>query len=160
MRTIYSPDKELVAALSMDWRVAIWERRTGRLLCLLDVPRGYFADNAGFAISNDNKRFTFSAGTEARCWDITTGRMEHSWKLHPGLGDRLTFLTPDQVLLVRFETRQGDQMPGGGADPRKFPRVVRCYKLSELGPVKPITEIDDLALGITHACLSGDGACS
>ena len=157
MKTIYSPDNELVAALSMDWRVAIWERRTGRLLRLLDVPQGDFADSAGLAISHDHKRFAFSAGEESRLWNIATGRMERSWKHHPGLGNCMTFLGPNQVLLIRFETRQGDQMPGGGADPLKAPRVIRCYKLSQTSAVKPIAEIIDFALDVRHVALSADG---
>jgi hypothetical protein len=157
MQTVYSPDNSLVAAQSMDWRVGIWERRTGRLLRLLDAPQGIFADNAGLAISPDNQRFVFSAGSEARLWNITTGRQERSWKLHPGLGDRLTFMGPDQVLLVRFETRKGEQIPGSGADPRKFPRAVRCYKLSEPGPVAPVVEILDFPLDVRHDALSADG---
>ena len=155
-KTVYSPDNQLVAALSTDWRIGIWERRTGRLLRLLGVPQGLVADNAGFAISSDNQRFAFSAGAEARLWNITVGRLERSWKLHPGLGDGLTFLSPDQVLLARFETRQGDQMPAG-ADPRKFPRVVRCYKLREPGLATPIAQIVNFAWDVRNAALSVDG---
>ncbi len=157
MQTAYSPDNEAVAALSMNWRVGIWQRRTGRLLRLLDVPQGFLADNAGFAISPDNKRFVFSAGTEARLWNIATGRLERTWQLHPGLGDRFAFLDPDHALLVRFETLQGDQIPANNADPRKFPRVVRCYKLSEPGPVRPIAELNQFAWGVQDDPLSADG---
>jgi eukaryotic-like serine/threonine-protein kinase len=157
IKTVYSPDQTLVAALSIDWRVGIWERGTGRLLRMLEVPQGFFADSAGFAISTDNKRFAFSTGTEARLWSITTGRQERSWKLHPGLGDCVTFLGPDQVLLTRFETRQGDRMPGSGADPLKAPRVIRCYKLSDAGAVRPIAEIVGLALDVRQSELSADG---
>jgi serine/threonine protein kinase/WD40 repeat protein len=156
-RTVYSPDQTLVAALSMDWRVGIWDRRSGRLLQLLNVPEGLFTDNAGLAISRDNQRFEFSAGTEACLWNIGTGRLERSWKLRPGLCDRLTFLGPDQLLLARFETRQGDRFPASGAHPKEFPRVVRCYKLSEPGPVRPVAERTELALDVRSAELSSDG---
>jgi serine/threonine protein kinase/WD40 repeat protein len=156
IKTVYSPDKTLVAALSVDWRVGIWDRRTGRLLRLLDVPQGIFADNAGLAISPDNRRFAFSAGTETRLWNFTAGRQDRSWKLNPGLGDCLTFLGPDQVLLARFETRKGAEVPGGG-DATKHPLVARCYRLSDRGPITPVAEIADFGLDVRQTALSADG---
>src|SRR5262249_6684183 len=48
-RVIVSPDGILVAALSDDWQVGIWDRVIGRLLHLFDAPRGPFADNASLA---------------------------------------------------------------------------------------------------------------
>ncbi len=158
MQTVYSPDQSLVGALSMDSCAGVWDRRTGRLLHLLDVPQGLFADNAGLAISPDNQRFAFSAGREARLWNIGTGRLERSWALHPGLGDRLTFLGPDQVLLVRTETLQGDRFPANSvADPREFPRIVRCFRLSEPGPPEPIAELSDFAWDARGRELAADG---
>src|SRR5439155_365277 len=46
-KPICSPDGRLVAALSQDWQVAIWDRATGQLRHRLDVPQGVVADNAG-----------------------------------------------------------------------------------------------------------------
>ena len=39
-KTIFSPDGRLIAGLSQDWQVAIWDRASGQLRITLDVPQG------------------------------------------------------------------------------------------------------------------------
>ncbi len=46
---LFAPDGRKLAALSRDWRLAIWDVRTGRLDAILNAPKGYSADNAGLA---------------------------------------------------------------------------------------------------------------
>jgi WD40 repeat protein len=101
----FSPDDRRAAALSQDWQVAIWELGSGRLLHLLDVPRGDTADNAALAFSPDGRRFAFSTSTDAGLWDIGTGRQVRAWKLPPGFQDRLAFHPSGKLLLFRVEAR-------------------------------------------------------
>ena len=58
---------------------------------VLEVTPGFFVDNAALAFSPDGRRFAFSAGQEAALWDVATGELTKTWKLPPGLADRLAF---------------------------------------------------------------------
>src|SRR5205823_5697656 len=62
----YSRDGRFLAALAQDWQVAIWDTATGQLQHLLDVPKGFTADNAALAFDSEGRRFAFCAGQEAR----------------------------------------------------------------------------------------------
>src|SRR4029077_11734253 len=114
--------------LSQDWRVAIWDRASGQLRLILDVPHGLVADNSGLSFSPDGRRFAFSAGHEAKLWDIETGAERGAWTLPPGLSDHLTFQGPDDLLLIRQETTDGVP-PLSEYPARGHPRIVRLRRL-------------------------------
>jgi serine/threonine protein kinase/WD40 repeat protein len=150
-----SSDGRLLAALSQDWQVAIWDRRAGRLLHVLDAPQGLVADNAALAFSPDGKRLAFSSGKEAKLWDVTTGEKKASWTLLPGLVDKLAFdASSGKLLLFRVETRDGKRLPGG--DPNQHPRVCRIRELPEGGPAKLIAEKTDFNWHVFDAVAASD----
>jgi len=153
-RSIFSPDSRLVAALSSDWHVGIWDRESGRLLHALEVTPGLFTDNAALAFSPDGRRFAFSAGQEASLWDVSTGAPIKTWRLPPGLVDRLAFPEPNRLLLFRTETETGEVGPFG---PARHPRVCRVRDLLGSEPVKPLAEIRDCNREVYGAECSPDG---
>ena len=135
-RVAFSRDGRLIAALSDDWRVGIWDRTSGQLRYLFDVPAGFFTDNAWMAFDPTARRFAFSGHEHATLWDLETGRLLQTWKLPPGLQDKLAFHGPDQLFLFRSETR--DRVPPFSAyHPKDHPRVYRFYNLLGPSPLRP-----------------------
>jgi serine/threonine protein kinase/WD40 repeat protein len=155
--SIFSPDSRLVAGLSNDWRVGMWDRSARRLLHILEVTPGSFTDNAAMAFSPDGRRFAFSAGHEASLWNVATGELLKTWKLFEGLTDRLAFPEPNRLLLFRTETETGEVGPFGGVDPVKHPRVCRIRDLLSPEPLKSLAEIRDCNLHIFQSECSPDG---
>src|SRR5439155_2148694 len=83
-----APDGRWLAGLSHTWEVGLWEVATGRLRAVYEVPEGVTADNAALALSADGRRLAYCAGTEARCWDVVTGKELRRWQgLPPGFVD-------------------------------------------------------------------------
>ena len=50
-----SRDGSRLAALSQQWEVGVWDVKSGKLLHVFLPRPGGWADNAGLAISDDNK---------------------------------------------------------------------------------------------------------
>src|SRR5262249_23132609 len=98
-----SQDGTLLAALTMNWQVGIWQLKSGQLLRVLDAPPGVFADNAAMAFSTDNLHFAFSASEQAVLWDLKTGAVKQSWLLPSGIADRIFFHPNGKLLLIRAE---------------------------------------------------------
>jgi eukaryotic-like serine/threonine-protein kinase len=136
---LFSPDGRKLAALSHDWRLAVWDVPTGRLDAILDAPKGYTADNAGLAFSADSRRIAACAGREAKLWDLASEKPPRSWPLPPGLLDRIAFPSSGQLLVFRRETRDGVRVPYGN-DFKVDPTVVRVRDLLGPVPLKPIAE--------------------
>jgi WD40 repeat protein len=103
-RVCFSPDGRFLAALAVDWQVAFWNLETGKLLRILDAPKGVIG-TAGLAFSPDGKRFVCSAGSQAKSWDVATGRELGAWKLPSGWLDILAFHRTGKLLLFRIETK-------------------------------------------------------
>jgi eukaryotic-like serine/threonine-protein kinase len=153
----FSPEGRVVAALSYDWHVGIWDRAAHRLLHVLEVAPGFFFDNAALAFSPDGRQLAFSAGTEASLWDVVTGEAIKTWKLPPGLVDQLAFYGPNRLLSFREETESGEVGPFSNFDPIKHPRVCRVRDMLGLEPLKSVAEIRDCNLHVFHAACSPDG---
>jgi WD40 repeat protein len=98
-----SRDWTRLAAMSHDWRVAVWDLPTGRLLARFDMTPGLSADHAGLAFSRDGRRLAFSAGTEAGEWDLQTGRRLRRWVFPKGLHDQLAYHPDGGLFLFRKE---------------------------------------------------------
>ena len=135
---IFSADGRQIAALSHDWRIAIWDAGTGHLKHLLDAPRGLVADNAALAFSPDGRRFAVATGGEtsgaAMMWDLVSGRELKTWPLPPALHDTLAFHPSGNLLSCRCETNDGRRAPYGDANPRDYPRVCRVRNLTGSRP--------------------------
>jgi WD40 repeat protein len=141
-RIVFSSDGRLVAALAHDWQAGIWDRASGQLLHLIVLRPGLFVDNAWLAFDPTGRRIAFSAHEHATLWDLETGRLIQSWKLPPGLQDKLAFHGPDQLFLFRCETR--DRVPPVSEyHPKDHPRLYRLYNLLGPPPLRPINEILD-----------------
>ncbi len=137
----FSPDSRYVAALSSDWRVAIWDRPAGALLHVLTPPESVLADHAGLAFSRDGRRFAFAAGTDATLWDLGSGRLIDHWTLPRGISDRLRFVPSGELVLVRVETTSLERAPTRDADYRQYPRVVRVRTLLSSGQMRTMLEV-------------------
>jgi serine/threonine protein kinase/WD40 repeat protein len=141
----FSADSRFMAALAGTWEIGIWNLATGQLIGVLDVPPGFYTDNAGWALSPDGGRFAFSAGTEARMWDLANGQELARWTLPPGLQDTLAFHPSGKLLLWRFETQGAKLAPFSNVSPNEHPRIVRLRDLLAPDPLKVLFETDEFA---------------
>ena len=158
-RLAVSPDGRRTAAISNDWHVAVWDHAAGRLIGLFEGPRGSFVESAALAFSPDGKRLAVSAGHGAQLWDLDSGRLVRSWTLPEGLSEVLCFQEPDRLLSARQETSDLRVGPFTAADPRKYPRVVRCRNLLGPDPAQPLAEITEINIWIQGVHGSPDGSC-
>ena len=156
-KTIFAADGRLIAGLSQDWRVAIWDRASGQLRLILDVPQGLVADNSGLCFSPDGRRFAFSAGHEAKLWDIETGKELGAWPLPEGLQDTLAFHRPNQLMLLRTETKDGETPPNGLSSSVNHHRVMRLRNLLGDRPTEPLRTITDFNRFVHRSAATPDG---
>ena len=124
----WSRDGRLVAALSNNWQVAVWDREANRLLHVFDAPSGLFADNARLAFSPDAKRLAFAGHRTARVWDITSGKQVRSWPLPIGLVDFLIYAGDDRLYSFRVETPDPNVGPYSGSQ-KTHPRICKIRNL-------------------------------
>lgn len=96
----FSPNSRLIAALSDDWSLAVWETDSGRLRHLFEVA-GVLADNAGGAFDAAGTKFGFAAGHEARLYDLQSGQALGKWSLPHGYSEEVQFDAQNRLLLVR-----------------------------------------------------------
>ena len=136
-KVAFSPDGRRVAALSHDWRIGVWDLDEGRLLGVLEGPRGLYADNAALAFRSDGRQLALSSGQSAQLWDLDSFQPRPPWNLPPGLCDALAFHSPTELLLCRFECVDGIHRPYGN-DPNQYPRVTQIRNLLGPDPAQPI----------------------
>ena len=160
-----SRDARRIAALSIDWRAAIWDLPTGSLRRLFDVAPGITADNAGLAFSPDGRKFAVAAGNEARMWDLETGD-SLDWQLPTGLQDLLLFdETGKRLFLFRMETADSSRAPDSGSLSRRSPRVGRMRDLlasenrdlRQPGQHNPMWQTDYFKARIFEVAATADG---
>ena len=148
-----SPDGRSMAGLSQDWELAVWDLKTGRLIFLLDPPRGFFADNAALVFSPDGRFIAYSADKEARLWEVASGRESDRWHLPPGLNDALAFdRNGKKLLLCRIETIDG-LPPVREVPPEVHPRVFRLRDLLSVNRTKPYAQIEEFN-SYSNCCVS------
>jgi hypothetical protein len=145
-RVAFSADGRLAAALATNWRVGVWELATGRLLYVADTPKGLVADNAALTFSPDGTHLAFATSGGARLWKAVSGAEVKSWHLPESLCDALAFPSTNEVLLIRFETKQGTVGPFQPADPLEYPRVCRVRNLLAADARKVIVKIPSFNL--------------
>jgi hypothetical protein len=102
-KTWFSPNNELIAALTDDWHVGIWRINNQTLLDVIEVPTGATADSAGGCFDPTSTRFVFSAGNEAILYDVATGNTQQRWELQFGYFDQLQWDGLGRLLLLRRE---------------------------------------------------------
>ena len=81
----FSPQSKLLAALSDNWRVAVWDLQANSLLHVLPVPPGNYTDNATLVFDSQGQRLAFASSRSASVWNARTGRSLGDWKLPRGL---------------------------------------------------------------------------
>ena len=137
-----SADNRIVAALTDNWQLAVWDLQLNRLLHVFQTPIGVYAQSAGLSIDADERRIAVVAGSEAKVWDIDSGNELKSVNLPPGFLDSLVF--KDRVTLVsaRQESIDPEFRPfGPNPHPDRTPRVCRVRNLLAAAPEKPQLEI-------------------
>jgi eukaryotic-like serine/threonine-protein kinase len=161
-RVIFSADGRQIAALSHDWRIAIWDAGAGQLTHSFDAPKGLVADNAALAFSADGRRFAVASGgvtsSAATMWDLDSGRDVTTWRLPPGLVDSLAFQPSGNLLSCRCETRDSRRGPFSDAKPREYPRVCRVRNLTGPAPTTPLAEFDEFNWAVDTIVAPQDGA--
>jgi serine/threonine protein kinase/WD40 repeat protein len=154
----FSPSGKLLAGLSHDWRVGIWDVDSGSLLHVLDTPGGFASDNAALAFSPDGDRFAFAAGSDARIWRLVDGGVERTLKLPPGLHDALAFdAAAARLMLCRVETKGGVNPPFGNTNFTIDPRVCRVRDLLAENPVQELVTIENVNTAV-HSILAAPDA--
>jgi len=153
----FSPDGRFVAALSMNWQVALWDSKENRLLHVFDVPKGLFADNADLCFSPDSSRFAFVTLRHAKMWEVASGRELGSWDLPPGLVDMLAFCSKNELVSFRMETESG-LPPFGGIPWPEHRRVCRIRHLTPPKQIKLLPEITEFNKQVFMADIAPDGS--
>ncbi len=153
----FSSDGKMIAALSHDWQVGVWDADGRRLLRVIDVPPGVTADNAALAFSPDGSQLAFSAGENAFLWNSATGRQLRQWQLPKGLVEAMAFPAPERLLLFRVETQDGRVGPYSDAAYQQHPRVCRVRDLLAGEPLKPFAVWTDFNRHVMNAQCTSDG---
>jgi len=97
-----------VAGLSDDWQLAVWERESGLVRRVWDVPQGWTSDNADVAFDEPAGLVYFAAGKAACQLNLATGARDRVWPLTKGLNDNL-FVRPGRPpVLIRRELTAPD----------------------------------------------------
>lgn len=110
-RVWWSDDGRRLAGLSHDWQLGIWDVASARLIRVLEAPKGGSADNAGVVFFPDGRRLACVTWTEARIYDIDSGRVERRIELPEGYSDWLRYEN-DKLYLLRREKGPGQARPG------------------------------------------------
>jgi hypothetical protein len=98
-----SPKAKWVAATSQNWQVGVWNRETGQIAYVWDVPVGRTAENAALAFDEKEESIYFASGEHACCLNLKTGERTGYWKLPPGLNDNLAVRPGRKPMLLRRE---------------------------------------------------------
>src|SRR5262249_25492273 len=131
-----------LAAFAQDWRIRVWDAKTGMLHLMLDPPHGYFPDNSMLAFSLDGRRLTFASGEAATLWDLETGRRLPARSFPPGVDHAPGFQPSGRLISVRVETKPGTRGPFRDVPYEQFPRAVRIRELLDSGQTRTLAEID------------------
>jgi serine/threonine protein kinase/WD40 repeat protein len=153
-----SRDARLLAALSHQWDLGVWETMTGRLLHVFQPQPGLTTDNAGLAFSDDGRTLAFSTAEGAYLWNVSDGAAKR-FALSPGLIDRVAFHAGlGKFLVGRVETLDGRAWPlAAKTDFRKHPRVYRLWELSAQG-LREIDALKDFNRSILGANFARNGS--
>ena len=107
-QTWLSPSAGLVAGLSDNWQLAVWERESGRLRRVWDVPQGWEPDNADVGFDEPAGLVYFAAGKAACQLNLATGARDRLWPLPLGLNDDFIVRPGRPPVLIRREVPAPD----------------------------------------------------
>ena len=161
-RVSITPDGRRVAALTQDWKLAVWDVSTGELLFALDAPVALYADHDDIRLTDDGRFLIIAGGKEAQRWQLPVRsgdvpRKIDAWKLNPAWTNRLAITSKGKFLLCRSETRSGNSFPNE-IHPAVDPRCVRIYELVAGGSIREIARCDDLARYVVDINAVPDGS--
>ncbi|MDX2035243.1 MAG: serine/threonine-protein kinase [Isosphaeraceae bacterium] len=158
-RAFVSAGGRLVFAISQSFEIGVWDRATGQALGIFQAPDGRFSDNAGVAVSPDERRIAFASHRTACLWDIGTGEVLRTWSGLPiGYCDKLAWPEEGRLILIRAETTDPETPPYvGGWGPTQPARVCALYNLLGPDPTTPMRAIRDFNVAITSTALTPDG---
>jgi WD40 repeat protein len=152
-KVCFSRDGRLLAAVSQDWQVGLWDLSNARLLHVLSVPPGLVtADNAGLAFSHDGAKFAFMAGSRALLLGAESGECLQEWPLPPGRVDELAF--DPSGLLFAFHLEPTD----AAAQDFSRPTTARIRELLPDGTARPLMELPEFNRDVHGAVWSPDGS--
>ncbi|MCI0622986.1 MAG: serine/threonine-protein kinase [Acidobacteria bacterium] len=155
-RLAFSRDGTLLAGIGMGWEVGVWDLKHNRLLCVMEVARGFTADNCALAFSPDARLLAYAAGEEAQLWDVQTGKLMEAWLLPRGFTDALAFPATNKLFLFRTETARENAMPTSDFPYTNFSRVCRLRNLLSPQPSQPVREITEFNRHVFAAQASSD----
>ena len=120
-----SPSSRLLAAVEREYRVGVWELKTGRLASCERAPEGLLSLSVTLAVSPDDRLLALCGGRDAQVWDLETGRTLQTWRIPPGTFELMEFdRTGRRLLLLRVEARDGSREPFNNHD-LKNPNVFK-----------------------------------
>jgi serine/threonine protein kinase/WD40 repeat protein len=142
----FSHDSHRLAALSHNWEVGVWNLASNRLERLFEAPKGVTADNAALCFSPDDTQCAFATLTDARLWDLKSGRLLRSWQLPQGLCQQLCFDSAGRLLLFQWDSPW-----------EREKRMCRTRDLFATNYLKPLAEFPEFRGRLFDVVLSGRG---
>ena len=141
-QSLLSFDDSLLAAMSHDGEIALWEQTTGRLRFCLRVPHADYVENTQIAFSLDGSTLYYAGQQALIAWrtdtgEVTIGPIE--W--NQALGNKFAFPQSGEVLVLRYETQNGKLMPDNRSERSTDPRVFRVYCVNGTTPQQPLHEL-------------------
>jgi eukaryotic-like serine/threonine-protein kinase len=156
-RLAFSAKGRRLAALSSDWRLAVWNFETGQLIRTIRAPEGPLADNAAIAFNEDGSEIAAVTGKEARLWNADTGACLKEWTLPPGISNDLSFTNDGKLLLVRNELKSMKDYPWSSYRFPEHPRRIRGRNLFAADSTAPLYEIDAFPKHSFGVAMTPDG---
>jgi WD40 repeat protein len=146
VRVEFSNNGQRLAALAQNWEVGLWNLASNRLERVFEAPKGMYADNAAMAFNRDDSQFAFATLTDARLWDIKSGRLLGKWHFPQGLVQHICFDPTGRLMLFQWDW-----------PPEKEKRMCRARELSPTGEWKQLADFPSMNGPIFDAVLSRKG---
>ena len=144
-----------MAGLSIDWQVGIWEPPSGRLLHVLDLPPGRFADNAGLAV--EPRRPAVRGLRRPRRGMLGPRHRARRPLVALAKGCKRACGSSAPIACCWPRRDREGLAPPYGSDPKGHPRCRVCDPVTAREPLRPLAEVSDYPNHVHRAELSPDG---